>query len=68
MTIKKQLPIQAQMAHDKVYQETKVPYIDPDFTAAQDLKRRTIEANKKFKAYQEELKQIEEDFEPFIWE
>lgn len=68
MAVKKQLPLQAQIAHQKVYMETKVTYIDPDFTAAQDLKKRTVAANAKFNQYLEEQKQIEEEGFSFDWD
>lgn len=68
MSVKKQLPLQAQIAHQKVYMETKVTYVDPDFTAAQDLKRRTIEANKRHREYLEEMKRAEEDDFSFDWD
>lgn len=62
---KTQMPPQLQMALDKFYMETKVKYVDPDYTAAQDLKARTIEANKKFEAYKKGLE--EDKFETFTW-
>lgn len=54
------------LAEEKLFVESKVKYIDPDFTSAQELKAETIEANAKFEAWKADREEAEK-IETWTW-
>lgn len=63
---KSKMNVQAAAAHHKVYVESKVAYIDPDFTAAKKLKAEVIESNAKYAAWKADMEEAEKT-EAWTW-